>query len=92
MCWFAHFISEQGDLMAIPLAIKEIQGHHDKDTLGKASMEVILEWLFGERIGFWVMDGAFVNDAMLRVIAVCKLRLLSCALIGGNISPPACCG
>src|ERR1700712_1157041 len=92
MVWMAHYIDEFGDLIVAPLAVREIQGSHDQDNLAKNSMEVLIEWEIAERIGYWVMDNARVNDALLRGISISKLRLSSCVLIDGRTTPPALCG
>jgi len=64
----AHFINENGKLQHCTLALKDIIGDHGGENLAKAMMEVLEEWGFVSKLGFFTMDNATNNDVMMRAL------------------------
>lgn len=65
----AHFISDGGKLQHCVLALKDIDGEHDGETLAHAILQVIEDWGLTSRLGFFTMDNAGNNDTMMRSIS-----------------------
>ena len=65
----AHYIAEDGKLESSVLAMKDIVGNHDGVNLAGYIMEVISDWGFAAKLGYFQMDNARNNDTMLRKIS-----------------------
>jgi hypothetical protein len=68
----AHYISEDNVLESSVLAIKEVDGAHEGNNLANIVMEVIKDWGFATKLGYFVMDNASNNDSMMRKLALGK--------------------
>src|SRR6266487_5328499 len=64
----AHFIDEEGTLQHATLALKDIIGDHSGEHLAEAIIEVLDEWGFASKLGFFMMDNAPNNDTMMRAL------------------------
>jgi hypothetical protein len=64
----AHFIDEEGKLQHCTVALKDILGEHTGESLTKAVLEVLEEWGFIPKLGFFMMDNAPNNDTMMRAL------------------------
>jgi hypothetical protein len=65
----AHFISADGRLQHCVLALKDIDGEHNGENLADAIIQVIEDWGFASKLGFFTMDNAGNNDTMMRCIS-----------------------
>ncbi|OLL26463.1 putative AC transposase [Neolecta irregularis DAH-3] len=70
----AHYITEDGKLRHSVLALKDIDGEHNGENLADIVVQVIKEWGFASKLGFFVMDNATNNDTMMRSISLKLLR------------------
>jgi hypothetical protein len=61
----AHFVTEDGKLQRCVLALKDIIGKHTGENLAQAMVEVLEEWRFASKLGYFVMDNAENNDTMI---------------------------
>jgi hypothetical protein len=61
----AHYISENGALEQVVLAMKEIEGNHKGENLAPVLMEVIRDWGIARKLGYIVIDNASNNDTMV---------------------------
>jgi hypothetical protein len=61
----AHFVTEDGKLQRCVLALKDIIGKHTGENLAQAMVEVLEEWRFASKLGYFVMDNAENNDTMM---------------------------
>lgn len=61
----AHFVTEDGKLQRCVLALKDIIGKHTGENLAQAMVEVLEEWRFDSKLGYFVMDNAENNDTMM---------------------------
>jgi hypothetical protein len=55
----AHYVTEDGQLKHHVLAMKDIDGEHDGSNLAAAVLEVIDDWGFASKLGYFVMDNTF---------------------------------
>jgi hypothetical protein len=69
----AAYVCEDGKLETAVLALKVVEGTHDGENLSKYVMEVIIEWGIASKLGYFNMDNAPNNDAMLRHISISTL-------------------
>jgi hypothetical protein len=51
----AHFVTEDGRLQRCVLALKDIIGKHTGENLAQAMVEVLEEWRFASKLGYFVM-------------------------------------
>ena len=65
----SHFIDESGSLRTIFLALKELHGRHSGENMANIFLEVLSEFAFRNKLGYFVMDNADNNDTMLRAIS-----------------------
>jgi hypothetical protein len=68
----AHYVTEDGQLEHRTLALKDIDSEHDGTSLAAAVLEVIEDWGFASKLGYFVMDNAGNNDTMMRSLALGK--------------------
>src|SRR3984957_14060774 len=66
----AHFVTEYGQLEHCVLALKDIDSEHDGENLAAAIMEVVEDWGFALKLGYFVMDNAGNNDTMMRLLSL----------------------
>jgi hypothetical protein len=66
----AHYVTEDGQLEHHTLALKDIDSEHDGSHLAAAVLEVVDEWGFASKIGYFVMDNAGNNDTMMRSLSL----------------------
>ncbi|GKU15585.1 unnamed protein product, partial [Fusarium langsethiae] len=70
----AHYVTEDGQLEHHVLALKDIDSEHDGSHLAVAVLNVIDEWGFASKLGYFVMDNAGNNDTMMRSLSLGLLR------------------
>jgi hypothetical protein len=68
----AHYISENGALEQVVLAMKEIEGNHKGENLAPVLMEVIRDWGIARKLGYIVIDNASNNDTMVQAFSHSK--------------------
>jgi hypothetical protein len=61
----AHFITGDGELRHIVLALREIDGAHTGENLSPVILDVIVDYGFESNLGFFMMDNASNNDTMM---------------------------
>jgi hypothetical protein len=66
----AHYVTEDGQLEHHVLALKDIDSEHDGSHLAVAVLNVIDEWGFASKLGYFVMDNAGNNDTMMRSLSL----------------------
>jgi hypothetical protein len=66
----AHYVTEDGKLEHHTLALKDIDGEHDGSHLAAAIMEVVEDWGFASKLGYFVMDNASNNDTMMKSLSL----------------------
>ena len=66
----AAYVCEDGKLETAVLALRVVEGTHDGENLSKYMMEVIIEWGIASKLGYFNMDNAPNNDAMLRHVTI----------------------
>ena len=66
----AHYVTEDCKLEHHTLALKDIDGEHDGSHLAAAIMEVIEDWGFAPKLGYFVMDNASNNDTMMKSLSL----------------------
>jgi hypothetical protein len=66
----AHFITEDGDLRYYLLAMKILPAGHGGEDQAPFIMDVINDYGFANKLGFFVMDNADSNDKMMRFLAL----------------------
>ena len=64
----AHFVSEDRSLQHCTLALKDIIGDHTGEHLQEAILEVLTDWGFTSKLGFFIIDNATNNNTMMRAI------------------------
>jgi hypothetical protein len=65
----AHFISADNRLQHRVLALRNIDGEHNGENLAEAIIQVVEDWGFVSKLGFFTMDNAGNNDTMMRCIS-----------------------
>ena len=66
----AHYVTEDGQLEHTTLAMKDIDGEHDGGNLASTILEVIEDWGFASKLGYFVMDNAGNNDTMMQALSL----------------------
>ncbi|KAJ6782950.1 hypothetical protein PWT90_08941 [Aphanocladium album] len=66
----AHYVTEDGKLEHHTLALKDIDGEHDGSHLAAAIVEVIDDWGFASKLGYFMMDNAGNNDTMMTCLSL----------------------
>lgn len=66
----AHYVTEDCKLEHHTLALKDIDGEHDGSHLAAAIMDVIDDWGFASKLGYFVMDNAGNNDTMMKCLSL----------------------
>ena len=66
----AHYVTEDCKLEHHTLALKDIDGEHDGSHLAAAIMEVVNDWGFASKLGYFVMDNASNNDTMMKSLSL----------------------
>ncbi|KAM6513532.1 hypothetical protein FALCPG4_18958 [Fusarium falciforme] len=69
-----HYVTEDGQLEHHILALKDIDSEHDGSHLAAAILEVVDEWGFASKLGYFVMDNAGNNDTMMKSLSLGLLR------------------
>jgi hypothetical protein len=54
------------------LALVEVFGAHEGETLAPYILKVVEEWGFASNLGYFVMDNASNNDTMMRYLSLGK--------------------
>ncbi|KYK57504.1 putative AC9 transposase [Drechmeria coniospora] len=70
----AHYVTEDGKLEHCTLALKDIDCEHDGSHLAAAIMEVVDDWGFASKLGYFVTDNASNNDTMMKSLSLGLLR------------------
>ncbi|KAJ6785139.1 hypothetical protein PWT90_08159 [Aphanocladium album] len=70
----AHYVTEDGKLEHHTLGLKDIDGEHDGSHLAAAIVEVIDDWGFASKLGYFMMDNAGNNDTMMTCLSLALLR------------------
>jgi len=65
-----HYVTEDGQLEHHILALKDIDSEHNGSHLAAAILEVVDEWGFASKLGYFVMDNAGNNDTMMRSLSL----------------------
>jgi hypothetical protein len=66
----AHYVTEDGQLEHHVLALKDIDSEHDGSHLAVAVLNVVDEWGFASKLGYFVMDNAGNNDILMRSLSL----------------------
>lgn len=66
----AHFITGDGELRHVVLALREIDGAHTGENLSPVILEVIVDYGFESNLGFFMMDNASNNDTMMNHLSI----------------------
>lgn len=73
----AHYVTEDCTLEHHTLALKDIDGEHDGSHLAAAMMEVVDDWGFASKLGYFVMDNASNNDTMMKSLSLGQYHSIS---------------
>ena len=65
----AHFTSEKSQLLTVTLALVELQGKHSGPNQAQVINEIIDDFQFRNKLGYFVMDNAESNDTLIESIA-----------------------
>jgi hypothetical protein len=66
----AVYVCEDRKMEKSMLALKVVEGAHDRENLSKYVMDVISEWGIASKLGYFNMDNAPNNDTMLKAISL----------------------
>lgn len=69
----AHYISEDNELEHALLAMEELQGTHDGESVAPIVLKVLEEWAIFNKLGYIQSDNASNNDTLIRSLSKCKL-------------------
>ncbi|KID80838.1 transposase-like protein [Metarhizium guizhouense ARSEF 977] len=69
-----HYVTEDGQLEHHTLALKDIDTEHDGSHLAAAILDVVDDWGFASKLGYFVMDNAGNNDTMMASLSLGLLR------------------
>jgi hypothetical protein len=83
----AHYVTEDGKLEHHTLALKDIDGEHDGSHLAAAIMEVVADWGFASKLGYFVMDNATNNDTMMKSLSLGRYHSLFLSNVANMYSP-----
>jgi len=72
----AHFVSKDGDLLEMVLAMKKVKGEHTGVNIANYILETIEDYRITANLGYVQMDNASNNDTMIREISHRTLLLL----------------
>lgn len=72
MAIIANYVSADGVLSKALLSLTEVDGEHTHDNLARHMIATAKEYEICEKLGYFVMDNASVNDAMMRDLSACK--------------------
>lgn len=64
----AHFVDEDGILRNLTIALREIEGSHSGENMAKILWDVLSEYQILTKLGYFTMDNASNNDAMLSAL------------------------
>ena len=70
----SHYVTEDGQLEHHTLALKDIDSEHDGSHLAAAVLDVVDDWGFASKLGYFVMDNAGNNDTMMASLSLDLLR------------------
>ena len=65
----AYYINEDSTFQHSTLALKSIVGNHTGDHLVLLIIEVLKDWGFALKLGFFIIDNAGNNDMIIRAIS-----------------------
>jgi len=65
-----HFLDEEGKLRTFLLGLPQIEGRHTGENLAERVGEIINEFGFEDRIGYFVTDNADNNDTCLEELGI----------------------
>lgn len=65
----AHFTSKRAQLTAITLAMTKVQGDHSGQKQAEIVLDVVNDFGFREKLGYFVMDNVGSNDQLVVAIA-----------------------
>ncbi|KAG9375775.1 hypothetical protein A1F94_013519 [Pyrenophora tritici-repentis] len=69
----AYFVDEDGVLRNLTIALREIEGSHSGENMAKILWDVLSEYQILTKLGYFTMDNASNNDAMLLALE-CRLQ------------------
>jgi hypothetical protein len=72
----AHFVSKDGDLLEMVLAMKKVKGEHTGFNIANYILETIEDYRISSNLGYLQMDNASNNDTMIREISHRTMLLL----------------
>ena len=61
----AHCVDEDGEMRHLTIALRELEGSHTGENMAKVLWEVLTEYQILTKLGYFTMDNASNNDAML---------------------------
>ncbi|KAL9563934.1 hypothetical protein ACKAV7_011969 [Fusarium commune] len=64
-----HFLDDEGKFRTFLLGLPQIEGHHCGENLAGRVSEIIYEYGFEGRVGYFVTDNAESNDTCLKELA-----------------------
>lgn len=64
-----HFTSEKLERQAVTLALVEVQGVHSGEAQARIVLDVLKDFGIIGKLGYFVMDNAHANDALIREVA-----------------------
>lgn len=64
-----HFTSEKLERQAVTLALVEVQGVHSGEAQARIVLDVLKDFGIIRKLGYFVMDNAYANDALIREVA-----------------------
>lgn len=70
----AHYVTEDGQLEHHTLALKDIDSEHNGSHLAAAVLDVVEDWGFASKLGYFMMDNAANNDTMMTSLSLDLLR------------------
>lgn len=72
----AHYISRKGILVHQVLGIREVQGEHTGENQASVIQDIISDFQFIKKTGYFVGDNASSNDTLCISLSRCILLIL----------------
>jgi hypothetical protein len=69
----AVYIYKDSKLETVVLALKVVEGAHDRENLSRYVIEVIIEWGIASKLGYFNIDNTPNNNVILRHISISTL-------------------
>jgi hypothetical protein len=70
-----HYISESGQLEHSILALREVSGEHTGENQSEEVLQVVKEYRFASKLGYFMMDNASNNDTLVQSVSESKYYL-----------------